>query len=211
MKITWDVSLLEDAVKTSECFADVCRKINLPIRGKNYTTLKAWIKKLELDTSHFKDKASFANERSFKKSNLTDDEFFVISYRKSSQIKNRLTAHKKYECEECGVGNNWNGKNIVLQLDHINGNHIDNTLTNLRFLCPNCHSQTSTYAGKLSKKKEKNPDWRRGPKLNRRKVEWPSKENLLELMKNHSMVSIGKMFNVSDVSVRKWAKSYGIL
>ena len=42
----------------------------------------------------------------------------------------------------------YNGKPLTLQLDHIDGNPINNNLENLRFLCPNCHSQTDTFAGK---------------------------------------------------------------
>lgn len=42
----------------------------------------------------------------------------------------------------------WNGKSIILDLDHINGDNKDNRLENLRFLCPNCHSQTETFKGR---------------------------------------------------------------
>lgn len=36
---------------------------------------------------------------------------------------------------------------MTLQLEHKNGNNQDYRLSNLCLLCPNCHSQTSTYAG----------------------------------------------------------------
>jgi Zn finger protein HypA/HybF involved in hydrogenase expression len=52
-----------------------------------------------------------------------------------------------YKCDSCDI-TEWNGKSISLELDHINGKRDDHRLENLRFLCPNCHSQTRTFRGK---------------------------------------------------------------
>ena len=51
-------------------------------------------------------------------------------------------------CETCGVGDVWQGKRLVLEIDHINGDRLDNRRENLRYLCPSCHSQTKTFANR---------------------------------------------------------------
>jgi len=68
-------------------------------------------------------------------------------------VKQRIINHNliPYKCACCNVVDTYNGKPISLHLDHINGVNNDNRLENLRFLCPNCHSQTDTYAGKSRK------------------------------------------------------------
>lgn len=62
-----------------------------------------------------------------------------------------------YICACCGMGDIWNGLPLSLQLDHINGINNDNRITNLRFLCPNCHTQQQTYAAKNKKLKRNMP------------------------------------------------------
>jgi hypothetical protein len=50
-------------------------------------------------------------------------------------------------CSVCNI-TEWNNKPISMELEHINGNSDDNTLENCCLICPNCHSQTSTYKAK---------------------------------------------------------------
>jgi HNH endonuclease len=59
-------------------------------------------------------------------------------------------------CDECGISD-WRGKPLSIQLDHRNGIRDDHRLENLRMLCPNCHSQTETFAGKKRRGQSKQP------------------------------------------------------
>lgn len=65
-------------------------------------------------------------------------------------IKKRVLAERllKNQCTMCGNLGTHNGKPLVLHLDHIDGDNSNNELSNLRMLCPNCHSQTETFAGR---------------------------------------------------------------
>lgn len=68
----------------------------------------------------------------------------------TAKLKKLLIAAglKTNTCEECGISEMYNGKPIVMHLDHVDGNSMNHQLSNLKMLCPNCHSQTPTYSGR---------------------------------------------------------------
>lgn len=128
-------------------------------------------------------------------------------------------------CTKCGQGPEWHGEPLSLQLDHINGDGSDNTLTNLRILCPNCHTQTPTFGTKRYKKTYAcacgNPIRRHSARCqvcetSRRKgtstkINWPEPEVLLSrLADGVSMVGLGTELGVSDVAVKKHLKKLGL-
>lgn len=132
-------------------------------------------------------------------------------------------------CAECGLGPQWNGLPLVLVLDHINGVNDDNRLENLRLLCPNCNSQTETFAGRNFKRtawpRTKEHSGREcatccGPlsissrsglcgacRPRPRKVERPTRDELLRLVKELGYTGVGRRYGVSDNAVRKWLKA----
>ena len=135
--------------------------------------------------------------------------------------------YSPYICSICGIST-WNGQELHLRLDHINGDNHDNRIENLRWLCPNCDSQQDTFCGRNIKNRPKikqkycidcgkplskqSKNARRCmecyAKYQRKVKERPTKEELYELLCNFSFVTVGKMYNVSDNAVRKWCRSY---
>ena len=145
-----DDSLFIQYVKESLCIREVLQKCGIAAKGGNYRIFYSRVKQLNLDTSHFTGRghlkgkkhswaAEFSIEKSFvEKGSLTTTKL------KAKILKYKL---KEYLCVKCGL-TKWQGQPISLHLDHINGDSFDNRLENLRFLCPNCHSQTSNYCRK---------------------------------------------------------------
>lgn len=123
------------------CMSDVIRAVGLQPRGQNEKTIKRWIKKLNIDTSHFD--ISAAKARGSIKNNI----FVENSSAANSVVKRKVLRGNliPYECSKCGLKDGWQGMPLNLQLDHKNGINNDHRLENLRFLCPNCHSQTPTW------------------------------------------------------------------
>lgn len=133
---------LVKAVNGSQSMAEVVRKLGLNKSSNTYATL---IKEFQ----YYKIKPHF-KKRSRGTTPYTFEEMFCenSSYDRTT-LRNKIIKEKilNYECSECGIID-WNGKKLSLQLDHINGVSNDNRLENLRFLCPNCHSQTKTWGNK---------------------------------------------------------------
>lgn len=102
---------------------------------------------------------------------LRDDQVFVehSTYSRTSLKKRILKSNLiAYKCAICSMLPIWNGKDLVLQLDHINGINDDNRLENLRFLCPNCHTQTDTFSAKnrRNSNRSKKAYYKNGVKFN---------------------------------------------
>jgi len=68
-----------------------------------------------------------------------------VSTSKGSWLRTYLLEVKGEICESCGIGSVYNNKPLTLEIDHIDGKCFNNSINNLRILCPNCHSQTDTY------------------------------------------------------------------
>lgn len=222
----WSKEKVEKAVKNNTCYRDVLRELEIPARGRNTDTLKAKITEYNLDISHFNFVSKTKGQKAYKDSSHYLHENSNIQ---SFKLKEKLFKDgiKENKCEICGASD-WLGNPLNCQLHHINGNHTDNRLENLQILCPNCHSQTDTYSGTANKgntiqrvcidcgkpisDKSANRCSQCAAKV-RRKVseeDRPTKEELLQFIETESFTTIGKRYKVSDNTIRKWCKGYGI-
>ena len=142
-----------EAWLSSSSIAQVAKKLDCNTTGGGYVSLKMAARELGLDDDHMTGqgwnvgwKSNPARERVIP---LTDILIENSTYTTIWRLKLRLLREGmlEYKCYLCGL-TEWNGKPITLQLDHINGVHLDHRIQNLRLLCPNCHSQTETFAGR---------------------------------------------------------------
>lgn len=146
--------MLSEAVAASTSMAAVLRHFGLRQTGGAHAHLRRRITKLGLDTSHFLGSGHLRGTHSLKRRSADQ----ILTLRPSTAGREKphvlrralLEIGRPLRCTECANGDSWRGRPLVLHVDHIDGRLWDCRPDNLRFLCPNCHSQTSTFAGRTS-------------------------------------------------------------
>lgn len=147
MRIKYTKELLQEAVDNANSLAGVLRFLGLKQAGGSQTHVANKLKNFDIDTSHFLGQAHLKGTVSNKKKTAKD---ILIKRPNSDRRQHReqlyralIEIGRPYLCEGCGQGPVWNGVELVLDIDHINQDWLDDRADNLRFLCPNCHSQHS--------------------------------------------------------------------
>lgn len=150
-----------DLLKNSTAISEVLFKLGYTVKGNSwgYSQVKQRMTDLNLDFSIFKGKKSIYKNIVVK--TVTPEMVLKDNCKHARTVLRRcILKHDllPYKCDICGI-TEWNNKTLSLELDHINGKNNDNRLENLRFLCPNCHSQTSTYGSRNQQLNSKVSDY----------------------------------------------------
>lgn len=162
-KTKYTVEVLSSIVGASQSMAQVIRSVGLKLSGGNYRMISHRIRLYNISTSHFtgmgwakgKTAASNVSVAASRRVNaFSDAEVFCVNSPVigGQKLRKRLIDQGvPYRCKVCGISD-WLGGPLPLHIDHENGIHNDNRLTNIRFLCPNCHQQTISWGNTGSRK-----------------------------------------------------------
>lgn len=139
-----------ELLKKSSTISEVLFKLGYTVKGNSwgYSQIKRRMDDLNLDYSIFKGKSAVI--KTGRLNNVKKEDILKENCKHQRTVLRRYVIKNNlipYKCAICGCIE-WQGKTLSLELDHINGINNDNRLENLRFLCPNCHSQTSTYGSR---------------------------------------------------------------
>jgi 5-methylcytosine-specific restriction endonuclease McrA len=151
VQLEWTDDEVRDAYERARSVAEIMRRLGLdPTRKRGRRHLERRLERLGLDTNALLGKRWAQGTRPTSRARPLREILVEGSdYRSMHTLKKRLIREGLLEpvCAVCGL-HEWQDRPIVLHLDHINGDRTDHRLENLRFLCPNCHSQTDTYCGR---------------------------------------------------------------
>jgi predicted RNA-binding Zn-ribbon protein involved in translation (DUF1610 family) len=151
--------VLAPVASESRSVAEVLRKLGLQTTGGNYRHINSRLRFFGVSTAHFSGQGWSRGESTATDERLAargrrmrrpDHEVFVensLECNGARLTRRLLRLGRAYSCSPCGI-REWRGRPLSLHLDHVNGVNNDNRLENLRFLCPNCHSQTESYCKK---------------------------------------------------------------
>ena len=139
---TYSLEEIKQMVAETRGFKDLTKKMGYK-GNTSYTNnqLRKYFEENNIDYSHYNGQAWRAGGQL---KNLTQNDFGVIT---PAIIKKHLLEEREHKCE-CCQQTEWLGKEIPLQVHHIDGDRKNNTRKNLMLLCPNCHSITENWCGK---------------------------------------------------------------
>ena len=220
---------LQQMVLESKNFRELSQKIGYTPTGRTNDTIRRRLEQYSISTEHFTTRGVAPTKRN-EENVFCENSTATQSTLRRWYIKGN---YSEYKCAICGLPPIWNGQELVLTLDHINGYNKDNRLANLRWICPNCDRQLPTFAGKKSQshdnyikqqaEEHKSFCQNCGVEVSqgatycvtcyaetRRTTERPSAEVLEAELRATNFSAVGRKYGVTDNTIRKWCKGYGM-
>ncbi len=213
---------LRKAFEKSTTYGKVLTSMGLSKSSNNYSTLHYYIKKYNIDVSHLQsNKERYAgilkynNSRKIPLKDIIENNkhpLYNTGNLKQRLIKEGIILNK---CAICGIPPTWNDKPLVLQLDHIDGVKTNHRLSNLQLLCPNCHTQTKTFAGRNSKTKTTKKHKQRDIYIHERNEKYINKQKQyidkvlnsnIDFSKYGWVTKVASIINRNPQNVRRWMK-----
>ena len=160
MKSKYTREILVPIVAASCSLSSVLRTLGLKFTGGSQAYIKRLIEQYDISMTHFTGQGSnfgLGHKGGPRKLEwqeiLVYDRFKGYSHREQADNLRRalLESGVLEVCSVCRLVPEWNGQPLQLQVDHKNGDYLDNRKENVRFICPNCHSQTPTFGSKNKK------------------------------------------------------------
>lgn len=142
-RITYTPELLQPIAAQVFSISEMLRQLGRAPTGSNISHMKRRCEKYGIDISHFKlgTAPNSPRPRRSAESILVLGEPLDRRTQASYLRRSLIETGRTHECHFCSQGPIWRGKPLQLEIDHINRKHWDNQAKNLRFICPNCHSQ----------------------------------------------------------------------
>ena len=196
---------LATAVANSTCYRDVLVYLNAGLNGSSYSHIKFRINELKLDISHFIKYVPCNIPRRIKlaKDILVHDETLTRRVGVKLLRRSLISEGIVYECAICKLPPIWNDRKLILQVDHVDGDFKNNEIANLRFLCPNCHTQTPTF-GYRTKNKEKFNSVKLNTILSEEEILLAISDDI------RSYTELAKKLNITRKMLLTYRKQYGI-
>ena len=151
---------LEELCADSFSYAEVLKKAGRKQGGGAQETLRKKIEEFQFDISHFTKqtwntrKTKETDNRITSKEKYSIEEIFIRNSTVTQKVmRGYVERHNliPYVCENCGCDGHWQNGIIALDIHHKDGDNTNNELTNLSYLCPNCHALTENYRGRNKK------------------------------------------------------------
>lgn len=203
---SYTVEELQELISNSRTVTEILDKLGVKRTngrghsGRNFNALRKFCEQHNIDTSHFDSQVGIHNSTDKAKANI--GEYFVNGiYRPTTNMRKIILREKllPYVCSVCGNSGKWQGENLILQLHHIDGDNTNNKLSNLTFLCPNCHSQTQNFAARnhLSQ-------------VGKEVRENLTREQLKDKIRTQPLAKISKEFDISSSTLTCWCKEFNL-